>query len=128
MPKTLVYSKVSKELSKTATENKQAKRTPDLRDVHLAVVTDLPACRCASCLRKGVAQGGKVEHAPTAASTPGAEGKKGVSWGTVKTHKVYVIDSDGGDDGKEVKAHYPGSYETYFVVGYINWFRVYSTQ
>eukprot|EP00752_Nemacystus_decipiens_P017937 g16080.t1 len=51
---------------------------------------------------QGAAQGGKVENAPTPATTPGGEGKKGVSWGTVKTHKVYVIDSDGDENGKEV--------------------------
>lgn len=56
------------------------------------------------CLREGAAQGGKVENTPTAATTPGAEGKKGVSWGTVKTHKVYVIDPDGDENGKEVKS------------------------
>lgn len=57
---------------------------------------------CILCLREGAGQGGKVENAPTPATTPGAERKKGVRWGTVKTHKVYVIDSDGDDNGKEV--------------------------
>eukprot|EP00903_Cladosiphon_okamuranus_P012273 g11510.t2 len=32
----------------------------------------------------------------------GADGKKGVSWGTVKTHKVYAIESDGDENGKEI--------------------------
>lgn len=46
----------------------------------------------------------KIEVAPTPATTPGAEGRKGVSWGTVKTHRVYVIDSDGDDNGSEVSS------------------------
>lgn len=55
-------------------------------------------------VREEAAQGDKIEAAPTAATTPGAEGRKGVSWGTVKTHKVYVIDSDGDDNGSEVSS------------------------
>lgn len=47
----------------------------------------------------------REDNAPTPATTPGGEGKKGVSWGTVKTHKVYIVDSDGDDNGKEVRAN-----------------------
>ena len=51
---------------------------------------------------EGMSQGGKADSLPTTATSPGAEGKKGVKWGTVKTHKVYVVDSDGDDNGNEV--------------------------
>ncbi|CAM9201691.1 unnamed protein product [Ectocarpus sp. 12 AP-2014] len=49
-----------------------------------------------------VMQGAKVDHTPPAASPPAGEGRKGVSWGTVKTHKIYVVDSGGDDNGSEV--------------------------
>lgn len=51
-----------------------------------------------------VVQGAKVDNTPPAASPPAGEGRKGVSWGTVKTHKVYVVDSGGDDDGSEVRS------------------------
>lgn len=56
-------------------------------------------------MRKEAAQGEKkTEVAPTPVTTSGVEGRKGVSWGTVKTHKVYVIASDGDDNGSEVSS------------------------
>ncbi|CAM9923562.1 unnamed protein product [Scytosiphon promiscuus] len=48
----------------------------------------------------GAVPGERVDHSPPA--SPGGEGRKGVSWGTIKTHKVYVVDSDGEDNGSEV--------------------------
>lgn len=51
-----------------------------------------------------VVQGAKVDNTPPAASPPAGEGRKGVSWGTVKTHKVYVVDSGGDDNGSEVRS------------------------
>ncbi len=57
-----------------------------------------------SFVHEGTAHGGRTDHSPTAATSPGAEGKRGVKWGTVKTHKVYVVDSDGDDNGNEVRS------------------------
>lgn len=55
-------------------------------------------------VREEAAQGdNKIEVATAPATISGAEWKKGVSWGTVKTHKVYVIDSDGEDNGSVVR-------------------------
>ncbi|CAM9439632.1 unnamed protein product [Pylaiella littoralis] len=57
----------------------------------------------AGAIQEEAAQGdNKIEVATAPATISGAEWKKGVSWGTVKTHKVYVIDSDGEDNGSVV--------------------------
>lgn len=78
--------------------------SPDLPTYSNCAYPLSTAVRVATLLvRKEAAQGDKkTEVAPTPVTTSGVEGRKGVSWGTVKTHKVYVIDSDGDDNGSEV--------------------------
>lgn len=47
----------------------------------------------------------RANHSTTvAANLVGEASKKGVSWGTVKTHTVHVIETDDDEDSKQVSA------------------------